>query len=192
MTKEGRIQGVSPKEYKGISYRSTLEAETAEVLDLLGLPFEYETKKYVLLGKFKCPYQKDVVRAITYTPDFIMGSIIIECKGFETPEWRNKKKYVYKYLMENEPETSFYQIKNKRSLLQALDKRWTELGYAVQVVNKQNRRHPVKETRVFESVEKAMHELNIGNKATGTILNTMIGKKDYAYGYSWKLIKITL
>jgi len=187
-----RIQGVAEKEYKGVKYRSTLEADTAEVLDTLGIPFEYEKRKITLLDSFRCPFQKDKVRAITYKPDFVIGPIMLECKGFETPEWKNKKKYIFKYLMENEPSTIFYQIKNcKKALLQALDNHWTYLGYAIEVTHK-----PVRgkqgEPRLFDSVEQALHDLGLGSKGTTAILQVMLCKKEYAYGYKWKLKKITL
>jgi hypothetical protein len=195
MSKE-RIQGVTEKVYKGIKYRSTLEADTAEVLDLLGLPFEYEKKRITLLESFKCPFQKDKVRAIHYTPDFTIGPIILECKGFETPEWRNKKKYVFKYLMENEPAAIFYQIKNcGKQLLQALDNHWTYLGYAVKVTSKPMKKkikNPKPESQIFDSVQQAIHDLNLGKEVTSAILKSMMGKKEYVYGYKWKLIKINL
>lgn len=38
MKENGRIQGTKPKTYNGVHYRSTLEADTAETLDLLGIP----------------------------------------------------------------------------------------------------------------------------------------------------------
>ena len=78
----GRIQGVHPKQYKGVQYKSTLEADTAETLDKLGLPINYEARKIVLLEGFRCQYQKNKVIGITYKPDFLVGNIIIECKGF--------------------------------------------------------------------------------------------------------------
>ena len=184
-----RIQNVSPKEYNGVKYRSTLEAETAKTLDLMGIPFEYEKKRMTLLESFKCPYQKDKVRAIHYTPDFIIGNIILECKGFETPEWNNKKKYIYKYLMENEPEMIFYQIKDcRKQLLAALDNHWSYLGYAIQVKPKAKN----KPMRLFSSVQEALHDLHLGNKPTGAIVRSMIGDKEWVYGYNWKLVKINL
>ena len=105
-----RIQNVHPKEYKGVQYKSTLEAETAEALDCMGLPIRYEERRFTVLEGFRCPFQKDKVRAIYYTPDFWVGNIILECKGFETPEWLQKRKLVFKYLVENEPDLLFYQI----------------------------------------------------------------------------------
>lgn len=185
-----RIQGVTPKEYKGIKYKSTLEAETAETLDKLGLPVNYEPKKIVLLDGFRCPYQKDKVRGITYKPDFVVGNIIIECKGFETPEWKNKKKYIFKWLMENEPLTPFYETHNSgKDVLLALDNHWSYLGYTVQVTSKGSPKKP-SETKLFGSVAQAMEELNLKGKNVGPILRTMTGDKDWAYGHSWKLVKL--
>jgi hypothetical protein len=89
----GRIQGVQETEYRGRVFRSKLEAQTAETLDKLGVPYTYEERKIELIEGFRSPFQKDKVRSITYKPDFEIGPIIIECKGFETPEWKIKKNY---------------------------------------------------------------------------------------------------
>lgn len=62
-----RIQNVHPKEYNGVKYRSTLEADTAKVLSALNIPFLYEDRKITLLEGFNCPYEETKVRAITYT-----------------------------------------------------------------------------------------------------------------------------
>lgn len=198
--KESRIVGVNPstiKMYNGIRFRSTLEVNTAKTLDKLGIPYEYESRKIVLLEGFRCPYQKEKVRDITYTPDFIIGPIMIECKGFETPEWVNKKKYLFKYLMENEPETIFYQTKDcRRSLLKALDKHWSYLGYAIKVtpvkpVKKKKGEFEKLKPMLFDSIENAMHELKISDKSWGLIMKSLTSKF-YAYGYDWELKKIKI
>jgi hypothetical protein len=82
------------------------------------------------------------VKAITYKPDFWVGNIIIECKGFETPEWKIKKKLVFKYLMEQEPDVIFYQVHDSRKeLLKALDNHWAELGCAIHVTSKRDKKN---------------------------------------------------
>lgn len=185
-----RIQNVKPKEYNGRTYRSTLEAETAKVLDSLGISFEYEQKKIILLEGFSTPFQKEKVRALTYTPDFTVGTIIIECKGFETPEWKIKKKLVFKYLEENEPWTVFYQIHDARKqLLTCLDNHWPYLGYSIQVTSKPRRKNDSPVVQYFDSVTQAMEELGLSGKPIGAVLRSLTGNSEYVYGYNWKLIK---
>lgn len=189
MTKEGRIQNVSPKVYKGVTYRSTLEANTAEVLDKLGIPFQYEYRKIVLFEGFRCPFQKDKVIAITYKPDFEIGNIMLECKGFETPEWKLKKKLLYKYLMENEPNTIFYQIHDaKKSLINVLDNHWNDFGYMIQVTSKGTKKHPQKRFE-FNSIKEAISSLALAGKNLGPILRSLMGETEYIYGYNWKVIR---
>ena len=190
-----RIVNVHPKVYKEKAYRSTLEAETAKTLDAIGIPFQYEERKIELIEGFRSPFQKDKVRSVTYTPDFIIGPLMIECKGFETPEWKLKKKLVFKWLQENEPDTLFYMIKNTKQLLQALDNHWSYLGYCVQVTSKPAKSKKV-DTEVvqkcFDSIAQAMSELNLGGKSIAPIIRSLTGKKEYVFGYKWTLIKIEL
>jgi hypothetical protein len=194
-----RIQNVQPKEWNGIKYRSTLEADTAKTLTTLGIPFEYEPRKIILQEGFRSPYQKDKVRALTYTPDFIIGPVMLECKGFETPEWKIKKKLLFKYLMENEPNTIFYQIHDARkSLLEALDHHWTYLGYYIEVLPKPTRKHlPVSCNSItapakFDSIQQAMQELGLQGKPIGSTLKSLTGSNQWVYGYNWKLKRIKL
>ena len=185
-----RIQNVHSGEYKGKKFRSTLEVHTAEILDALGIPYEYENRKILLVEGFRSPFQKDKVRSITYTPDFIIGNIMIECKGFETPEWKLKKKLLFKYLQENEPYTVFYQIHDARkSLIEVLDKHLACLEMTVEVTNKPQGEKDAIITQTFDSISQAMNELNLTGKPMGVILNSLVGKKQYIYGYSWKLKK---
>lgn len=190
----GRIQGVQEKEYKGVTYKSILEADTAEALDLMGLPIRYEERIFKIFEGFKCPFQKRKVLDIQYIPDFWVGDIILECKGFETPEWKIKRKLVYKYLMEKEPKVMFFQVNKhswKKDLLEALDPYWSSLGYAIQVSSKPTKKQPA-QTVLYESIEKAMQELKLIGKTIAPILRALTGKTEYVYGYSWKLKKLTL
>ena len=187
-----RIQGVQPKEYNGITYRSTLEADTARVLDDLHIPFEYESRKIVLQEGFRCPYQKKKVIAVTYTPDFIIGPIMLECKGFETPEWKIKKKFLFKWLSENDPYTIFYQIGDARKqLIEALDNHWGTIGYCIEVTSKPSKKKTA-ETFTYESVQQAMYDLGLMGKNIGPIIKALTGEKKYVYGYNWKLVKLKL
>lgn len=185
-----RIQNVHPKEYNGIKYRSTLEADTAKVLSLLNIPFSYEDRKITLLEGFKCPYEDTKVRAITYTPDFeipLLGNkkLMLECKGFATPEWKNKRKYLFKYLMENEPDTMFKEINNcRKDLLKALDNYWYDLGYYIEATDKKGN------ISIFSSVSEAITTLSLERKPIGPILSCLVGNIDSTYKHSWQLKKI--
>ena len=188
-----RIQNVHPKEYKGVMYKSTLEAETAEALDCMGLPIRYEERRLTVLEGFKCPFQKNKVKAIYYTPDFILSNIIIECKGFETPEYLLKKKLIFKYLMDNEPGTCFFQIRNtKKDLLKALDHQWQYLGYAIRVTSKKRKKDEAQFTKLYDSVDEALADLKIKTRALGSIMRSLTGKTEYVFGYKWKLEKLSI
>ena len=185
-----RIQNVKPEEYSGKKFRSTLEVHTAKALDALGIPYKYEGRKIILQEGFRCPYQKDKVRAITYTPDFEMGNFLLECKGFETPEWMIKKKLVYKYLQDNEPNTMFYQIHDAgKQLLAVLDDNLSSFGFKVNVTSKGTKKEPSK-TIIYDSIKEAMEKLNLKGKPTGRILKALTGEVDYVYNYKWKFEKV--
>ena len=188
-----RIQNVHEKWYKGVKYKSTLEADTAEALDKMGLPIRYEERVLTVFEGFRCSYQKEKVRDITYKPDFWVGDIILECKGFETPEWKLKKKLVFKYLKENEPNIIFYQIHDARKqLIQALDPHWNYLGYAIRVTSNRKKKNAQEFSKLYDSVKEAMAALKIKSRAIGSIVRSLTGKTEYVFGYSWKLEKLKI
>jgi hypothetical protein len=123
---------------------------------------------------------------------------MIECKGFETPEWKIKKKLLFKWLMENEPETIFYMVKNTKQLLQALDNHWSYLGMAIKVTPKpKGKKATVSKGfplgyKLYDSLDQAFDDLNLTNKPITPIIRSLIGKKEWVYNYNWKLIKINL
>lgn len=187
-----RIQNVKPKEWNGINFRSTLEVETAQALTALGIPYKYETRRIVLQEGFRSPYQKDKVIRITYKPDFKVGPIMLECKGFETPEWRIKKKLVLKYLMEHEPDTIFCQTHDsKKDLLKALDKYWKALGFVVTVCSKPSKKK-ASECFRYDSISQAMDSLGLTGKNWGPIMSSLTGEREWVYNYHWQLTRITL
>lgn len=185
-----RIQNVKAVEQGGIHFRSKLEAKTADILNKLKIPFNYEKRKIILLKSFKSPFQKNKIRQVTYTPDFEIGPVLLECKGFETPEWKIKKKMVLWYLLKNEPDTIFYQIHDAgKQLLQVLDNHWSYLNYKIQVIKKAQKKQPEK-TFYFESIKEALEKLDLKGRALGPILNSLIKKRESAYGYVWNLTYI--
>lgn len=185
------IVGVEPTVYNGKKYRSKLEAKTAEALDKMGIPWEYETKTYTLLEGFHCPWQKRKVIAIDYTPDFIIGPIMIEMKGWKTPDFKLKEKMFYKYLNEHEPDAIYYIAKNQKQLLEVLDKHWSLLGYCIEVTSKPQKNKPV-QTHRFSSIAEALAAIHHQGKSYATILRSFTGEAQYVFGYNFKLVKITL
>ena len=188
-----RIQNVHEKWYKGVKYKSTLEADTAEALDRMGLPIRYEERVLTVFEGFRCDYQKDKVRDVEYKPDFWVGNIILECKGFETPEWKLKKKLVFKYLKDNEPDVIFYQTKDARkSLITALDPHWNYLGYAIRVTSSKKNANGYAFTHLYDSVAIAMKNLGLEKKPIGPIVRSLMGIQEFVFGYNWKLEKLTI
>jgi hypothetical protein len=159
----------------------------------MGLPIRYEERRLTVFEGFRCPFQKDKVIAVYYKPDFWVGDIILECKGFETPEWKIKKKLVFKWLMENEPDVLFYQIHDtRRELLKALDPHWSYLGYAIRVTSKKKKKKEQQFSRLYDSVAEALADLNIKTRALGSIMRSLTGKTQYVFGYNWKLEKLSI
>lgn len=188
-----RIQNVHEKWYKGVKYKSTLEADTAEALDKMGLPIRYEERVLTVFEGFRCDYQKDKVRAVEYTPDFWVGNIILECKGFETPEWKLKRKLVFKYLKDNEPEVIFYQTHDARkSLIKALDPHWNYLGYAIRVTSNKMNKNGHAFTHLYDSIAIAKVNLGLEKKPIGPIVRSLMGIQEYVFGYNWKLEKLNI
>lgn len=183
------IVGVNPKVYNGRKYKSTLEAETAKTLDDLGIPWEYEAITYTLQEGFYCPWQKRKVEDIQYTPDFRIGPIIVETKGYETPDWKIKKKLFFKHLKETAPDTLYYIVKNTRQLLEILDQYWPAFDIQVAVSTRGTKKIP-SETKVYNSIKDAMIELQLTGRPMGSILRSLLGKAMWIYGYNWKLIKV--
>lgn len=186
-----RIQNLHPREYNGVHYRSTLERDTAKVLTLLGIPFQYEQQRFQLSEGFRCSYQKEAVRPVHYTPDFIIdNNIIIECKGYETPEWKLKKKLVFRYLKDKRPDFTFYQTKDaKGSLLSCLDNHWKQLGFCIKCISKPKRNF-ASLSSTFESISQAMERFGLEGKSIGAIMKALTGEKAYVYDHQWILRKL--
>ena len=73
-----KVKNATVNVYEGIRFRSKLETYTYTKLKQAGIQnIEYEQNRYELLPKFQ--YNEENVRAMTYTPDFVInGNIIIE------------------------------------------------------------------------------------------------------------------
>lgn len=69
--------------------RSGYEAKIMEDLNQRKIPYQYETLKLSYV-KEVCPHCEKLIKKGTYTPDFILGDVIIESKGRFDIESRKK------------------------------------------------------------------------------------------------------
>ena len=115
-----KIKNAKPTEYNGVKYRSKLESEFAKVFDENGVSFKYEPFKITLIPSFK--YLGQTIRDVSYTPDFVVyNNIIIEAKGFPNDAYPLRKKMVLKYIVDNNYNYEFYEIKTKNQLLKLIE-----------------------------------------------------------------------
>lgn len=105
--------------YKGIKFKSALEADCFKMLEEAGFTPEYETKVFNLLNKFRldkvvyyCPFKckkhrifgtyPRMIMDITYTPDFYITHkgvhILFDTKGYPNDVYPLKKKLFLKQL----------------------------------------------------------------------------------------------
>lgn len=136
--KKGRAKIRSKKEtVDGIEFRSKLEAFCYRKLKEAGIPNEYENHKYTLVEGFHYPNssyensgkagwadkQKNKVRAITYTPDFVCPNEnwIIECKGFANDRFPLKWKMFKQLLMERDNPPVLFVPRNQKQCLEVVE-----------------------------------------------------------------------
>lgn len=112
-----------------IKFRSKAEAKMYELLKESGLWFEYEPDPIILqegfypMGWYEgTKYRKDKIRAITYTPDFIVKVpdknwfFIVEVKGFITDRYPLKRKMLINHIDNPENNYVFAEVHTKRDM----------------------------------------------------------------------------
>jgi len=73
----------------GEIFDSIAEREYSDFLCSVGVRYQKQVS-FDLWGSFDSKYGK--LRPITYRADFVIGNIVIDVKGMETPEFKMKKK----------------------------------------------------------------------------------------------------
>lgn len=177
MLKKSRIKNVIPTTYKGISFRSTLESKVANILDNLGIGYLYESKKFIIQEPFE--YKGNKYRGVSYLPDFIIEDIILECKGFSTPEWKLKKKMFLNYLNNNNLNYRFYEVHNLQELYDMIDENMDMFENIIGV-------YDLKGNLVgrYNTVKEAVSRLNLKNSYN--IQGCLAGFRKKAQGLIWK------
>lgn len=127
----GKVINATSVEKDGIRFKSKLEARAYQILVSSGLSVNPSPESITLMSSFKptIPFYKrkvknweldtSVVRAITYTPDFIVNhngiTYYIETKGFKTDSYNIKVKLFRKWL-EGQSNVHFSEIRSMREL----------------------------------------------------------------------------
>lgn len=133
-----KIQNAHPNRYKGIDFKSTTETRIFKALIAAGINPDYEAHTFVLSPRMRptVPFYNrtkekgfhfisEPISPITYTPDFTFTLngifVIIEVKGFENDVFPVKRNLFRKYLETVDYPVIYFEVRNKRELLQSLD-----------------------------------------------------------------------
>lgn len=94
----GAVRNATKVEYDGIKFDSKLEQYTYKQLRLFKLNFALKSK-FVIFDSFR--YHDELIRAITWQPDFILPehNIVLETKGFANDQWSLKIKLIKKFFL---------------------------------------------------------------------------------------------
>lgn len=143
MTVNKKIRNAQESNYDGIKFKSKVEVMVYKTLLQQGFKPFYEPTKYPIWRGFKpevptykpdkqgnLTLQNTKIIDITYTPDFLfMGPdnktvIIMEVKGFQNDTYPMKEKmfrgYLEDLLHKSNQSTMFFQVKNKKQVLEAI------------------------------------------------------------------------
>lgn len=109
-----RVKNATPLVYDSIKFRSKLEVYCYKRLRESNIKTEYESKKFILQQGFELDNEK--IRPITYTPDFIGDTFIIECKGMQTDSFKIKWKMFKYWLFTNKINYKLYMPRNQKDI----------------------------------------------------------------------------
>ena len=111
-TANKKVLNAKTKVFKGITFKSGLEKYFYEQCLLHKIDVKYEQYKFVLANGFK--FQNESIRPITYTPDFVGLTFIVETKGFLTEAAAIRIKLFKKHMVDNDFKEVFYMPRNRK------------------------------------------------------------------------------
>ena len=76
---KGRVKNATINKYDNIEFKSKLETYCYQQLKKYNIKADYESVRFEILPSFT--YLGEVIRRMSYTPDFVGDGFIIECKG---------------------------------------------------------------------------------------------------------------
>jgi hypothetical protein len=138
-----KVRGAKTHVYDGITFKSGLEVEAYKAFTENGFNPEYEKHTYVLQDTRLFPtlhyapfkdrkLHKDVwglnrykIISVKYKPDFVFTIdgmlIVVEIKGYSNDRYPYQKKLFFRWLEDNNPNSAFFEVHNKKQLDAAID-----------------------------------------------------------------------
>jgi hypothetical protein len=124
-----KVRNATIISYNGITFKSKLELYCYKKLTELKIKFKYEEETFELMPSFQFKNdsyelfkksgkryfgpQRNHIRGITYTPDFVGDNWIIETKGNPNDAFPLKWKLFKKYLVDNNINVNLYMPRNQ-------------------------------------------------------------------------------
>lgn len=95
-----------------------MEATFAMMLRAEGIDFGYESQTWELLPRQT--FQGETLKAVTYTPDFTIGDIVVEIKGWRNDVYPLKKKLIAAFIKRVKPDTTFIEASSPKMMMEAV------------------------------------------------------------------------
>lgn len=113
-TSNKKVKNATPLEYDGISFKSKLEMFCYKLFKENNVPVEYETVKFQILDPFT--YEGEKIRGMTFTPDFVGDTFVVECKGFMNDAFPLRWKLFKYHLSSHNLRYDLYLPRNKKDV----------------------------------------------------------------------------
>lgn len=141
VTPNKKVRNATILEYQGITFKSKLEVHCYKKLKEANIKFQYEMVKYELMPSFKFENesyelykkkgeryfgpQRQTIRAITYTPDFVGihngHPFVIETKGNPNDAFPLRWKLFKRYLYETNNRSVLYMPRNQKQIEEVVE-----------------------------------------------------------------------
>jgi len=109
-----KVRNATPLTFDEIKFKSKLEVYCYQKLKENNIKAVYEGQRYTLLDSFE--FNGEKVRKMTYTPDFVGDTFVIECKGMANDAFPLRWKLFKYYLYKNEVNADIYLLRNKKHI----------------------------------------------------------------------------
>ena len=127
-----KVRNATILSYYGITFKSKLELYCYKKLKELKIPFKYEEQTFELVPSFEFKNdsyelfkkkdnryfgpQRQHIRSITYTPDFVGSGWIIETKGNPNESFPMKWKMFKKHINDHKLDVDLYMPRNQKQV----------------------------------------------------------------------------